>query len=66
VLENVNGFDFGHKQDGEVVDDVGLPRWAAANPHAFIEMHKMALESEYVSANLHSWIDLIFGYKSRR
>lgn len=26
---------------------------------------KSAIESDQVSANLHSWIDLIFGYKQR-
>lgn len=41
-------------------DSVKLPPWAA-NPIDFIHKHQMALESEYVSAHLHEWIDLIFG-----
>ncbi len=31
----------------------------------FLKQHRQALESEFVSRNLHSWVDLIFGYKSR-
>ena len=40
---------------------VKLPPWAQ-NPVDFIHKHRMALESEHVSAHLHEWIDLIFGY----
>ena len=29
----------------------------------FMQKMKLALESEYVSSNLHKWIDLIFGAK---
>jgi hypothetical protein len=46
------------------VNDVVLPPWAN-DAHDFIYKHREALESEYVSQNLHSWIDLIFGYKQR-
>lgn len=44
-------------------DAVKLPPWAET-PVDFIHKHRMALESEHVSAHLHEWIDLIFGYVS--
>ncbi|VDD74216.1 unnamed protein product [Mesocestoides corti] len=64
-LVNSNRFDFGRKQNGLRVDDVILPPWAKGDPREFIRQHREALESEYVSTNLHHWIDLIFGYKQR-
>uniref|UniRef100_A0A8D2NL23 Neurobeachin-like protein 2 n=12 Tax=Passeriformes TaxID=9126 RepID=A0A8D2NL23_ZONAL len=64
-LENQNGFNLGQLQmSKEVVNDVVLPKWAHS-PEDFIYKHRKALESEYVSAHLHEWIDLIFGYKQR-
>ncbi|KAL4635789.1 neurobeachin-like protein 1 [Arapaima gigas] len=64
-LENQNGFDLGCLQiSKERVNDVILPKWARS-PEDFIYKHRKALESEYVSAHLHEWIDLIFGYKQR-
>ncbi|XP_072184341.1 neurobeachin-like protein 2 isoform X1 [Excalfactoria chinensis] len=64
-LENQNGFDLGCLQiSNEKVSDVVLPRWARSRED-FIYQHRKALESEYVSAHLHEWIDLIFGYKQR-
>ncbi|XP_069053304.1 neurobeachin-like protein 1 isoform X2 [Lepisosteus oculatus] len=64
-LENQNEFDLGCLQiSKERVNDVILPKWARG-PEDFIYKHRKALESEYVSAHLHEWIDLIFGYKQR-
>nr|XP_056717431.1 neurobeachin-like protein 1 [Euleptes europaea] len=64
-LENQNNFNLGQLQiSKEVVGDVILPKWAQS-PEDFIYKHRKALESEYVSAHLHEWIDLIFGYKQR-
>ncbi|KAI9588072.1 hypothetical protein GQX74_003918 [Glossina fuscipes] len=64
-LKNMNKFDLGHLQiTKEKVDDVILPSWATT-PEEFIAIHRRALESEYVSQNLHHWIDLIFGYKQK-
>ncbi|XP_074273089.1 BEACH domain-containing protein C2-like [Silene latifolia] len=64
VVTNENAIDFGTTQLGEKLDSVKLPPWAG-NPVEFIHKHRMALESEHVSAHLHEWIDLIFGYKQR-
>ncbi|KAI8911058.1 hypothetical protein EDD86DRAFT_189412 [Gorgonomyces haynaldii] len=61
-LRNHNHFDLGITQAGHKLDDVGLPKWAKT-PEEFIRVHRRALESEYVSENLHHWVDLIWGYK---
>ena len=52
------------QQDMLSVDNVELPKWAK-NAHDFVRINRMALESEFVSCQLHQWIDLIFGYKQR-
>ncbi|XP_074152220.1 WD repeat- and FYVE domain-containing protein 4 [Sminthopsis crassicaudata] len=62
-LTNCNDVEFGRMQDGTILDDVLLPPWAEGDPQKFISLHRRALESDFVSANLHHWIDLIFGYK---
>lgn len=64
-LENTNNFDFGSTQKGKTVHDVTLPKWAKGDPKRFVRINRQALESEYVSKNLHLWIDLVFGYKQR-
>lgn len=64
-LENQFNLDLGEKQSGEKVGDVVLPPWAKGSSREFIRKHREALESDYVSENLHHWIDLIFGYKQR-
>ena len=48
----------------QAVGDVILPAWAA-NVDDFIRQHRNALESEYVSAHLNEWIDLVFGWKQK-
>ncbi|CAG5919009.1 unnamed protein product [Menidia menidia] len=62
---NSNNFDLGAKQNGTKLGDVILPPWAKGDPREFIRVHREALECDYVSAHLHEWIDLIFGYKQQ-
>ncbi|CUM63101.1 uncharacterized protein PRCAT00000667001 [Priceomyces carsonii] len=62
-LVNSNNFEFGTLQNGQASNDVELPPWAKGDPKLFIMKNREALESPYVSANLHSWIELIFGSK---
>eukprot|EP00794_Sanderia_malayensis_P017323 gene17323-19056_t len=63
-LLNINNLDIGRLQKGDIINNVVLPPWAAS-PEEFIYKLRLALESDYVSANLHNWIDLIFGYKQK-
>ena len=50
--------------DVRIVDDVELPPWAST-PNEFVRINRQALESEFVSCQIHQWIDLIFGYKQK-
>lgn len=54
--------DLGVRANNKKVDAVKLPKWAST-PMEFLQKQREALESDYVSQNLHLWIDLIFGVK---
>ena len=59
-LINVNDFVLPNNEELRLI----LPAWASS-PSDFINKHRNALESAEVSLNLHKWIDLVFGFKSR-
>eukprot|EP01105_Mastigella_eilhardi_P005674 TRINITY_DN1731_c0_g1_i3.p1 TRINITY_DN1731_c0_g1~~TRINITY_DN1731_c0_g1_i3.p1 ORF type:complete len:2359 (-),score=485.36 TRINITY_DN1731_c0_g1_i3:92-7168(-) len=76
LLVNSNRFNFGLPVNDpavpdaaglvpKTVGDVVLPPWAEGSPEVFIQKHREALESDYVSDHLNEWIDLIFGLKQR-
>uniref|UniRef100_A0A667XTN7 Neurobeachin n=1 Tax=Myripristis murdjan TaxID=586833 RepID=A0A667XTN7_9TELE len=64
MFVNSNNYNLGVMEDGTVVSDVELPPWAKS-PEEFVRINRLALESEFVSCQLHQWIDLIFGYKQQ-
>lgn len=61
-LCNSHNLHLGVKQDGNRVNDVHLPPWANGAAD-FIDKCRQALECDFVSQEIHNWIDLIFGYK---
>jgi hypothetical protein len=70
ITINLHNYNLGTRLTGESVDHVVLPKWARADPvtsdmdaYRFVFFHRQALESGSVSANLHKWINLIFGSK---
>ncbi|KAL4553379.1 hypothetical protein Ndes2526B_g03242 [Nannochloris sp. 'desiccata'] len=64
-LLNSKRLALGVRQNGRLVGDVELPPWAKNSVDRFLTLHRAALEAPFVSANLHHWIDLIFGNKQR-
>ncbi|XP_030047517.1 LOW QUALITY PROTEIN: lipopolysaccharide-responsive and beige-like anchor protein [Microcaecilia unicolor] len=64
MFVNFNNYSLGVMDDGAIVSDVELPPWAKS-PEEFVRINRLALESEFVSCQLHQWIDLIFGYKQQ-
>lgn len=42
--------------------DLALPLWCTT-AEEFVKHHRSVLEGDYVSAHLHNWIDITFGYK---
>lgn len=42
--------------------DLAVPSWCT-DAEQFVAYHRSMLESDFVSAHLHNWIDITFGYK---
>ena len=44
MFENLNNLNFGRTQNGFLVNDVELPKWANDSPEQFINLHREALK----------------------
>lgn len=65
MFQNNNCINFGKREDGSRPSDVILPDWSKQSSRLFVQVLREAFESPYVSQNLNTWIDFIFGYKQR-
>lgn len=45
--------------------DLNLPSWCKHDRRLFVLIMRQALESRRVTAHLHYWIDLIFGFQQQ-
>lgn len=63
MFRNINKLNMGKLETGEEVNNVKTP--CNDNPYDFIMTMRGVLESNKLSATIQSWVDLIFGYKSR-
>uniref|UniRef100_A0A183BXV0 WD_REPEATS_REGION domain-containing protein n=1 Tax=Globodera pallida TaxID=36090 RepID=A0A183BXV0_GLOPA len=64
MFRNSDELELGVRQSGDRVDHVQVPPWCPrGDQRLFCLIHRHALENHYVTANLHHWIDLIFGFK---
>ena len=59
---NINNINFGDVPD---IHGITLPKWSHNNPYKFTIKNRLALESDYVSAKINNWVDLIYGYKQK-
>jgi WD repeat-containing protein 81 len=46
--------------------DLKVPDWCNGSVEEFVRTHRLLLDSDAVSKKLHSWIDLVFGYKVKK
>ena len=63
MFRNINKLNMGKLETGEEVNNVKTP--CNDNPYDFIMTMRGVLEDNTLSATIQSWVDLIFGYKSR-
>jgi hypothetical protein len=52
ILSNYNNYKFGQTDDGQIVDDVILPKWAQT-PEDFIRINRTVMIKYFIQINLY-------------